>query len=476
MSRFAIAALPLLIILAGCHKDECDASKPTSCDVGELCKTTSEGPKCVAGCLLGDPATCPSGQACDEVDGADPLCFAPVQVQGKVERSSDATAIAAARVAARDEGGAVIAKVALSAADGTYTLPIPAKRKADGTPVSAVITLRADAAGYATFPGGIRPALPLDLAAATKAGSAYVLENAATTVELVALSNAASLGTIRGKIQVSGSAGTLIVAGNVSGVADDSGEFAVFNAPAGPVTVRGYAANLQLSPATVTVVAGGEVAGVVLTASTTPLATVRGNLSMVNAPGGSVTSVALAVEKTFIANLEIGEVPKGLRATLVSSAFSITGVPDGKYVILPSLDNDGLVRDPDTSIGGTQIVHVEVKNGTPSVTGSSFKVTQALAVQSPGANAPEAIAGTPTFKWADDSSEDGYDLKLFDTFGNLVWEKADVPSVSGSGGVSVLYAGPALTPGMFYQFRATSLHKGVPISRTEDLRGVFSIR
>jgi hypothetical protein len=29
-------------------------------------------------------------------------------------------------------------------------------------------------------------------------------------------------------------------------------------------------------------------------------------------------------------------------------------------------------------------------------------------------------------------------------------------------------------PGMFYQFRAVSIKDGVPISTTEDLRGVFT--
>jgi hypothetical protein len=29
-------------------------------------------------------------------------------------------------------------------------------------------------------------------------------------------------------------------------------------------------------------------------------------------------------------------------------------------------------------------------------------------------------------------------------------------------------------PGMFYQFRAVSIKDGVPISATEDLRGVFT--
>jgi hypothetical protein len=37
----------------------------------------------------------------------------------------------------------------------------------------------------------------------------------------------------------------------------------------------------------------------------------------------------------------------------------------------------------------------------------------------------------------------------------------------------VPYAGKTLVKGMFYQFRAVSIKDTVPISATEDLRGVF---
>jgi hypothetical protein len=77
-------------------------------------------------------------------------------------------------------------------------------------------------------------------------------------------------------------------------------------------------------------------------------------------------------------------------------------------------------------------------------------------------------------RWADDSSEDNYEVVVFDALGNKVWEDLEVPRVTGNAEVTVAYAGP-VTPGMYYQFRATSIKDGVPISRTEDLRGVFVI-
>jgi len=203
----------------------------------------------------------------------------------------------------------------------------------------------------------------------------------------------------------------------------------------------------------------------------------------VNAPGGSMTSVILVVEDTFDASVARGEAPSGLRAPgtgapNVTGAFSIAGVPAGKYVVLAAYENDDLVRDPDTSISGTDFVHIEVKSGEPTLEISDgFKVTQALGTVAPGVDGPEAVSEKPDLVWADDSSEDGYALRVFDALGNEVWQQLDLPPVKGSKTVSVKYEGP-LDPGMYYQFRVSSWRqpsKGerTSISTTEDLRGVF---
>jgi hypothetical protein len=108
---------------------------------------------------------------------------------------------------------------------------------------------------------------------------------------------------------------------------------------------------------------------------------------------------------------------------------------------------------------------------------TAFKITTALDVIGPGAEEPEAVMDTPTLIWADDSSEDFYELVVYDALGEIVWEQPMLPGVSGSPNVEVPYGGPALTPGMYYQFRATSFRNppggAVAVSRTEDLRGVF---
>ena len=79
-------------------------------------------------------------------------------------------------------------------------------------------------------------------------------------------------------------------------------------------------------------------------------------------------------------------------------------------------------------------------------------------------------------EWEDDSSEDGYEIRVFDSFGEEIWS-AEIGSISGAETVTHTYAGPPLEIGMFYQFRATSFRERngprTAISTTEDLKGVF---
>jgi hypothetical protein len=207
-------------------------------------------------------------------------------------------------------------------------------------------------------------------------------------------------------------------------------------------------------------------------------------VNIVNAPGGSATSVVLVVASTFNETTVRGDVPPGLRAPRtgspsVTGGFTISGVPDGTYKVLAAFENDILVRDPDPNIAGTQIVEVTVV-GAPITLSASFKITEALEVISPGPSTPTEVVGTPTLIWADDSSEDFYTLEVFDSQGNVIWSDPNVPGVSGSPTVSVVYGGPALQSGRTYQFRAISWRENGggagPISTTEDLCGLMFVR
>lgn len=423
-------------------------------------------------CSVADQTGCKAGEACEEVEGGDPACFAPLTIHGKVVGALDQKPVEGAHVVARDANDAAVSTVAVSAADGTYDLHVPAKRDAKGNVLSANVTLRADASGFQTFPEAPRVALPVDLADA--AGSPPVLASAATDIALIPLPDAKGLGSISGKVVADHPGGTLVVAGGATGLADAAGSYTVFNVPAGQgIEVHGYASGLQLAPAKADVTAGKDTAGVDLKSTGEATARVSGKINIVDSGGASSTSIVLAVEDTFNETAARGEVPKGLRAGNVSGDFAIDDVPDGKYVVLAAFENDGLVRDPDTGIGGTAILHITVA-GKDVALSDPFKVTGALDVVSPGAKAMETVSGTPSFSFAKDPSADHYEVRIFDALGNQVWEDTQVPPSSGSKPVVVAYGGPALTSGMIYQFRAVSIGKdGVPISMTEDLKGVF---
>jgi hypothetical protein len=332
----------------------------------------------------------------------------------------------------------------------------------------------------------------------------WVVQTAITDIALVALpADQQGLGSIAGSVDAGdASGGVLVVAEDgagkgVSDISDIDGSYVIFNVPDGSYTVSGYAAFLQLEPAPADV-AGAALTGVNLVQVDEATGSFTGDVNIVNAPGGSATSVVLVVQSTFQRNADDtfirGEVPRGLRTPLtgpadVTGAFTIEGVPAGTYVALAAFENDNLVRDPDFCQAGTDIVTDQImpRPGTDSAISQQFKVTEALATVGPGVEEPEAVAGNVTLEWADDAGESYYTVSVFNALGDLVWCQSDadvngfacqgpnVPGVSGSNSVSVPYDGP-LDPGMYYQFRATSWsNNDCPISQTEDLRGVFYV-
>jgi hypothetical protein len=420
----------------------------------------------------GSAAECPAGQVCEEVVGGAPACFAPVSVQGRVFDLATDSGVQGARIVARDANDAAASGVAVSDANGAYSLAVPVPRDASGNPAVTRYTLRADASGYLTFPKAPRLALPVDVSKPVNG----IVKTTATDIGLVALESTTGLGSVSGRVLSENPGGALVVAhhatsGTVTALADRDGGYVIFNVPAGSIDVRGYQRDVNLESKTVTVSENARAENVDLALVRSQAVTVNGKVEIVNPGNGKDTSVILTVKDTFEPDVARGEAPPGLRVGGVTGTFSIEGVPDGQYVVLAAFENDFLVRDPDTSIGGTALVEITVA-GQNLTLSQSFKITGALDIVSP--TAEEVVTGTPTFVFVDDSSEDHYELAVFDAFGHLVWENKAVPGVSGAKNVSVTYAGDALEVGMLYQFRATSIGKGgTPISRTEDLEGVF---
>ena len=492
--------------VSGCTDKDLDASenehaKGESCDPASHDAQTDDDDD-----TKPEGEYCATGLACERVgDGEAHVCAAPVEIRGYVFDALTEAAIEGAHVAALDESSAPVTDVAVTDAAGYYTLTVPAARDENGEVADALRwTLIAAAADYDAFPGALRPAIPVNAQDAVEMPGPddgdddtddvlSVIENASTDIALIPLpSDQAGGATISGHIgeaDADHGGGTLVVAEGATvpsphGIADASGNYTIFNVPAGSATIRGYRVDLEVEPASVDV--GSEPLTVDLTVTSDDhdaLATVTGSVNIVNAPGGSLTSVVLVPSSVYIETLERGPVPFGLRAPRppaapdVAGAFEISGVPSGTYTVLAAFENDQLVRDPDMSIGGTQIQTIEVAMGGGITLDESFKVTEALDVFAPGADAPERLATEPTFAWADDSSEDRYELVVYDALGNLVWEDLMIPGHSGGDRVELPYGGPALQQGMYYQFRVTSFRENAggatAISRTEDLRGVF---
>ena len=286
--------------------------------------------------------------------------------------------------------------------------------------------------------------------------------------------------------------GTLVVAEAAApapvAVADADGEFVLFNVPAGATTVRGYRQGVELESVALTV-GSEDVEGLrlaVLTDDVDAMAVVAGSVTLVDAGGGQATSVVLVPSSVDQPAFERGPVPYGLRAPAppeapsITGSFPIAGVPAGRFQVLAALENDGLVRDPDASIAGTQIQEIDVARGGSIELEASFKITAALAVGGPGAEGPEEVDAAPTVAWIDDSSEDRYELVLYTAVGDAIWVQRGIVAEHGAPTVELPYTGPALVPGMVYQFRVTSFRErsgvSTAISRSEDLRGVFEYR
>jgi len=494
MLRTSVVLCGALLLLSACGEKDVDASGDTggeppiegdACDPEREIDEDEEAPACA------DDLSC-------EASGDTHVCAAPVEIHGVVLDVLSEEPIEGAHVTALDGTGSPVGSVSISDEEGRYAILVRAARNEDGTITDTnTWTLFATAADYEPFPSGLRPAIPVNSADAMEVDAddddehgRWVIDNPSTHVTLLILPSSELGGrTVSGVVHGEGPGGTLVVAegSNPSqadaryAIADGAGHYTVFNVPGGPHTMVGYRRGLDVQPARIDGDADVEEADLEA-ADAAADAFVGGAVNIVNAPGGSETSVVLVPVSVYDEGLERGPVPLGLRAPQapqvpsIAGQFEIDGVPPGRYKVLAAFENDLLVRDPDTGIAGTAIVEIEVSESDVALP-ESFKVTEHLAVVSPGREVPEVVMGTPTFVFADDASEDRYEVIVLDAYGELVWENREVPGVSGSDVVEVEYGGPALEAGQYYQFRATSIRENPnassAISRTEDLRGVF---
>jgi hypothetical protein len=453
-----------------------------------------------------DPAAqtgCASGLFCEAVQNGTPACFAPVLVRGTV---SDPTTKPAAlllndaRVVALDANRAPLSTVAVTANDGTtngaYELKVRATRDSSGKPVQASFTLRADKQGYQAFPGGIRTALPIDLSSATLTSGSWIVSGPLTTLQLLPLTGGGTAFVHGTVAKPSSGAGTLVVAepaaggAGLTGIADDSGSYAIYNlAPGTQYVITAYAKGVNYVPVTTAALVPGDNTVSRLALGSGTGATVTGGLIFNNGVTDPV-AVALVVESTYDPILDRGETPPGLAVQSAASGYSFTNVPDGKYIVLAAFDADGNVRDvscpspPCTN--NTQPVVVIVQGGSAGAVGQ-FKITRAISgLTIAGATptvAPMVVStSTPVFTWTKAnaySSAQTYRVTVYDSTGNVAWT-VDQP---GGNSNSVTPPGGTIVAGDLYQLRiAAFANVTIPVdptlrnqlSQTEDVLGVFT--
>ncbi len=496
-----LAALAAAALLGACGSS---STKVTTCDV-----TAQAG--------------CQPGQVCEPVSGGAPACFDPVVVTGHVSDIASGNRLADARVVALDASGAPATKVATSLGapdDGLFKLRLAATRDASGKPVATSVTLRADRAGYASFPSGLRVALPISTASANHLGAEWVVASSLTEVELSALAAPVPAGAIQGTVTLPApGAGVLVVAEDGGGagftaIPGSDGSFAIFNLPDGTYTLRGYTPGFNYAPVTVTItggVAAPASAKLIAPAATAATAKVSGSIQLVSSTFWSQTSVLLVVASTYDAARIRGVAPAGLRASGVTSTWSIAGIPDGHYRVLAGFETDYLVRDP-SDIAGTAVLEFQVVNGVPLLmdgttaasTLQGFKITGAVRLKAPLPDATGACStlaafpadpGTlpagpcttasaaPTFAWEAYAATNLYDVTVVDDTGAVAWRaeinKLDTTVTYGDTSAKVtstVKAADALVDGRTYQVHVRSIPVGggSPLSTTEDLLGVFT--
>lgn len=480
MSRFVKTSALALALLAGA----CGGDTKKACD-----------PAAQTGCS--------GGQVCEAVQSGTPACFTPVIVRGQVSdpTTSPVTYLDDARVVALDANRAPLSTVAVSASnatDGGYELKVRAARDASGKPMQAYVTLRADRQDYQTFPGGVRVALPVDLSAATFDGTQWVVSGPLTAVQLLPLAT-------RGASWIHGTAaaapsgeGILVVAEpapggagpgtGLTGIADEAGNYAIFNlAPGAQYVVTAYAKGVNYLPVPTPALVPGDNAVPALALGSGAGATLAGGLIFNNSATSNV-QVTLVEQSTYLPSLDRGETPPGLTVNGDASGYTFTGVPDGKYVVLAAFGLDGDVRSV-SGTGNTAPPEVTIAGGAVQGTPPSFKIVPAvdlLTIGGANVTATPAVVSTatPAFTWRKgsvDSSAATYRVEVFDTFGNPAWS-LDMPATQTD---SATYDSDGratpLQPGMTYQLRILAIKEAMPVpaaftqlSQTEDLAGVFT--
>ena len=465
--------------------DECDPEE-AQCSEGELCiySWKYNGFFCQPACDPESEGPCENDFTCESVKNETLYgCFPPLSVSGRIFDfvAEDQDAIEGAHVVGKVIGKSDSPPMVISDNNGKYTFILKMTRKADGTPfTNDAVNIFVSADGYESYPGLIRPSLPVTFEKVSCSVQGCFVMSAFTDIGLFPLDTNVAVYRIEGSLSDGYSAGLVVAECNDPpcpfSYPDENGDFTIFNVPAGDYTVKVYSKGKNYSTEEVTVI-DENITGLDLEFLDTPLSTLNGQVNIVAAGGGKLTSIVMSPVSTFITSWEKGVLVPGLRAPdqgidpNISGAYTISGIPDGEYYILAAFENDFLVRDPDPNIAGTQLVKVKFPGvgDNYDVTIGNFKITSAVEIVFPGATEPELVSSNPTFIWKMYPSAQKYDITVYNSQGIVQWEK-EVAS-TGDTGYSVEYDGPPLSG--YYQWVVMASKASGPISMSEDLLGIF---
>ena len=355
---------------------------------------------------------------------------------------------------------------------------------------TGALQLRVSTQGYSQSPPPGIPPLPVQIVQD---------QTTSITVRLYALA-AGERGLISG--QVTDNRGLPAVAALIVAEAEDGTLLSTISGPNGGYILN----NVPTGSATLSAFLGGnnfpvtDLVSVIADTETTQdiaaVSTATGEIS------GHVSFSAISGDIIDITLLHPGtrDPLPGLRTlTNAGGDYVLTGVPNGDFEIIASLENDGFVLDPDESV--TQGVPVvQITEAVPVMT-RGFKVTGSVQLTSPDsttdASIPE-LSSIPTFTWVKASSyasADFFVVEVVDESGESIWggfdsannfmplvtiAQGNEPSVGyNSDGTATL---AVLEEGRHYQFRvyaavtdANEIRGYRLLSSGETLDGIFRV-
>ena len=357
---------------------------------------------------------------------------------------------------------------------------------------TGTLQLHVSSQNYAPSPPSGIPPLPVQIMAN---------ETTSITISINALP-VAERGMISGQVtndQGQPAAGALVVVTAADGTvlsttAHSDGNYVLHNVAIGSATLNVFLGGYNydaIGPVTVTSDANTDQD---VMAVGTASGEISGHVSFTSVSGGIIDITLLhPTTRDSLPNLRV--------LTDSGASYLMSGVPNGEFEIIASLENDGYVLDPDVSV--TQgIPIVQISELAPVIANKDFKVTGSIELTNPAAiidaSVPE-LDDLPIFTWAKASSyasADYYVAEVVDESGNTVWGGFDsavnnfTPLVtmpqSNDPSAGYNFDGTAtlasLEPERYYQLRVyaavvdTSEPKGYRLlSAGETLDGIFKV-